>query len=89
MRTEAKKPVAVRVARWSIIGAVVAGAALIAGVVDLSEGGGLMSRIFFLFLGAVIAVQVIPCVMLLGAMLKGVAGLVSKKAKVTARHESK
>lgn len=87
MRTENKKPVAGRVARWSIVGAVVAGAALISGVVDLSAGGGVMSRIFFLFLGAVIAVQVIPCVMLLGAMLKGIADLVGKKAKATARHE--
>lgn len=71
-----------KIATCSIIGLVLAGAALISGVVDFSGQEGTMSKVFFLFLGAVIVVQVIPGLMLLGAMLKGVYSLVSKKSRV-------
>ena len=72
-----------RVTSWSIIAVVLAGTLLISGVADISEGSGVMAKIFLLFLGAIIVVQVIPGVMLFGAMLKGIYGLVGRKAKAT------
>ena len=69
--------------RWSIVALVVAGTLFISGIVDVSEGSGLMSRIFFFFLGAIIVVQIIPGLMLLGAMIKAIGSLFSKKAKAT------
>ena len=38
-----------------------------------------MSKLFIMFLGAVIVLQIVPCVMLLSAMFKGVASLFHKK----------
>jgi hypothetical protein len=81
MKSETKKSLAGKVTNWSIVGVVVAGTLLISGVADLSEGSAMMGKIFFLFLGAVIVVQVIPGLMLLGAMMKGVYSLFGKKAK--------
>ncbi len=89
MKTESKKSVSGKVASWSIVAAVLAGTALISGIADVSEGSGAMSRIFFFFLGAIIVVQVIPGVMLLGAMIKGISGLFTKKAKVGVRDNMK
>ncbi|WP_136523582.1 hypothetical protein [Geomonas ferrireducens] len=78
-----------KIVTCSIIGLVLAGAAMISGVVDLSGHEGTMSKVFFLFLGAVIVVQVIPGLMLLGAMLKGVYSLVSKKSRVPVETDTK
>jgi hypothetical protein len=82
MKAETQKSLAGKVTSWSIIGVVVAGTLLISGVADLSGGGGVIAKAFLLFLGAVIVVQVIPGLLLLGAMLKGVYSLFGKKGKV-------
>ena len=74
-------------ASLSIIGLVVAGTLLISGVADLSEGSGIMAKMFLLFLGAVIVVQVIPGFMLLAAMFKGIYSLFGKKAKATVENK--
>jgi hypothetical protein len=89
MKTTAKKFLPGKVASWAIVGAVLAGTLLISGIADLSEGSGMMARIFFFFLGAIIVVQVIPGAMLLGAMLKAICGLFAKKADVKVRHDCK
>jgi len=81
MKTEAKKSVRGKVS-WSIIAAVLVGALAISGIADVS-GGGIMSKLFIMFLGAVIVLQIVPCVMLLGAMFKGVASLFHKKGHQT------
>lgn len=83
MKTETAKSLAGKVTSWSIVGLVVAGTLLISGIADISEGTGTMAKIFLLFLGAVIVVQVIPGLMLLGAMLKGIYSLFGKKEKAT------
>ena len=69
-------------ASWSIIAVVAAGTLIISGIADVSEGSGVMAKMFLFFLGAVIVVQVIPGLMLFSAMLKGIYSLFSKKAKV-------
>ena len=90
MRTESeKKSAAGKVASWSIVGVVLAGTLLISGIADVSEGSGMMAKIFLFFLGAVIVVQVIPGVLLLGAMLKGIYSMFGKKAKATVLENKK
>lgn len=78
-----------KVTSWSIIAVVLAGTLLISGIAEISEGSGVMAKVFLLFLGAIIVVQVIPGVMLFAAMLKGVYGLVGKKAKATLGEQKK
>jgi K+-sensing histidine kinase KdpD len=89
MKTESKKSSAGKVASLAIVAVVIAGSLAISGVADVSEASGSMGKVFMLFLGAVIVLQVIPGVMLLGAMFKGVYGMVSKKAEVPAVEGSK
>lgn len=45
----------------------------------VSSGGEFMSKLFLVFLAAIIAMQAVPGLLLLGAMLKGVASLGQKK----------
>ncbi|WP_224984761.1 hypothetical protein [Geomonas agri] len=89
MTKETKESLSGKVTSWSIIGVVVAGTLLISGIADVSEGSGLMAKIFLLFIGAIIVVQVIPGVMLFGAMLKGIYGLFGKKVKVPLEQDKK
>jgi ABC-type Na+ efflux pump permease subunit len=88
MKTESENSKAGKIASWSIVGLVVAGTLLISGVADVSEGTGVMAKVFLFFLGAVIVVQVIPGLMLFSAMLKGIYSMFGKKAK-SALSESK
>lgn len=82
MKKETRESLSGKVTSWSIIGVVLAGTLLISGIADVSEGSGMMAKIFLFFIGAIIVVQVIPGVMLFGAMLKGIYGLFGKKVKV-------
>jgi hypothetical protein len=86
---KSENSVASKVASWSIVGVVLAGTLLISGIADVSEGSGVMAKIFLFFLGAVIVVQVIPGVMLFGAMLKGIYSMFAKKTKVTVVEDKK
>ena len=82
MKTESRKSLTGKIASLSIVALVVAGAVAVSGVADVSPGSGSMAKIFTLFLGAVIALQVIPGLMLMVAMCKGAFSLVSKKVAV-------
>lgn len=84
MTTETKKA-AGKVASWSLVALVLIGGALISGVADLS-GSGIMQKVFIFFLGAILVVQIIPSLMLLGAMFKGIRGMADKKAKTENRN---
>jgi hypothetical protein len=89
MKTESEKTSSGKLASWSIVGVVLAGTLLISGIADVSEGSGTMAKIFLLFLGAVIVVQVIPGFMLFAAMLKGIYSMFGKKAKATVGEDKK
>jgi len=89
MKKENEDSLAGKVASWSIVGVVLAGTLLISGIADVSEGSGVMAKIFLFFLGAIIVVQVIPGLMLFGAMLKGIYGLFGKKSKAALREGKK
>jgi len=85
MKTESRKTIAGEVAGWSLVVLVLAGGAIISGIADLSDKSGTMPRIFVFFLSAILVVQIIPALMLLSAMFKGVVSMFSKKAKVANR----
>jgi len=64
-----------------IIALVAAGAAVFVVVNHASSQRELMPTIFLAFLGAIITVQVIPGIVLLGSMLKGIINLVRKQVQ--------
>ena len=82
MKTATKKTTVAKVISYSIVAVVVAGALLISGIAEIPAQSGIMAKIFMLFLSAVIMVQVVPGVMLLAAMFKGVYSAFGKMAKV-------
>ena len=81
MKKESLKLVAGKVASWSVVVLVLVGSVAISGIADVSGKNGVLSRIFIFFLSAILIIQVVPALMLLGAMLKGVASMVSKRVK--------
>ena len=84
-----RKSAAGKIASWSIVALVLVGAAAIMGVSEVSEKSTVMSKAFVFFISAVIVVQVVPGVMLLGAMLKGVCSMVGKKTEVNVAADNK
>ena len=84
MKKETGKLDTGKVASWSLAVIVLAGSVLLYAVADMSGKTGAMSRLFIFFLSAIIVVQVVPALMLLGAMFKGVVSMFSKKVNVTA-----
>ena len=79
MKATEKKPVTGKLLTCLIVAIVVAGTVALSAVADIDKGGGIMATLFIAFLGAIIAVQVIPGLMLFGMMLKGVASLFRKE----------
>jgi hypothetical protein len=69
-----------KLASWAIAALVLTGAGAIWSVADVSAQSSVMSKAFILFIGAIIVLQVVPGLMLLGAMFKGVFGMVTKSA---------
>ncbi len=61
-----------------IVAIVFGGTAFFLRVADIAPGSGIMATLFVAFLGAIIAVQLIPGLMLFGMMVKGVASLFRK-----------
>jgi hypothetical protein len=70
---------ALKVVNVMIIAMVVAGAAVFVILNQASSGRELMPTLFLAFLGAIITVQVIPGIVLLGSILKGVLSLGRKQ----------
>jgi len=82
MKTASKKSLTAKLVSLAIVAIVVTGALAISGVADVAEGSGVMAKMFILFLGAVIVLQVVPGIMLMVAMFKGAYSLVAKKVAV-------
>ena len=81
-----------KVANVMIIGMVIAGTVSFALINQASSGTELMPKLFLLFFGAIITVQVIPGLVLLATMIKGVVSIGQKKqqpAKVSANDTDK
>jgi len=80
MKTTGKSSWKGKIAGCLIVALVLTGAAFIPAVADVAQGGGIMATLFLAFLGAIIAVQVIPGLMLFGMMIKGLCNLIRKPA---------
>lgn len=68
-----------KVINVAIVAVVILGTIATAFVGHVPEGGELMSKLFLIFFGTIIALQIIPGLLLLGAMLKGLASLGHKE----------
>lgn len=68
-----------KVANVMIIGMVIVGTVIFALINKASSGTELMPKLFLLFFGAIITVQVIPGLVLLATMIKGVVSIGQKK----------
>ena len=82
MKPTEKKQAPGKLISCLIIAIVAAGSVALSSVADIDKGSGIMAVLFIAFLGAIIAVQLIPGMMLFGMMLKGISGLVRKEAAV-------
>ena len=88
MRAESKKSAVSKIANWSIAALVVVGAVAIWAVSDVASNSSLLTKAFLFFIGAVIAVQIVPAILLVGSMFKGVCSLLAKK-EVTVKADRK
>jgi membrane protein YdbS with pleckstrin-like domain len=84
MKATEKKPTSGKLVSCIILAIVAAGTVSLSAMADIDKGSGIMAIVFIAFLGAIIAVQIIPGIMLFGMMIKGVANLFSK-AEATKR----
>ena len=80
MKATKKNPPVGKLVSCFIVAIVVAGTAFLPAIADFEQGSGIMATLFIAFLGAIIAIQVIPGMMLFGMMLKGVCSLFRKEA---------
>ena len=71
-----------------IIGMVVVGTMMFVNLPGATNGEGMMSKIFIGFLGAIITVQIIPALVMVGAMVKGIAKSLRRQEKHAAVHET-
>jgi hypothetical protein len=81
------KSMSQKVANGMIIGLVVLGTVIFSVINQVSSGTEIMPKVFLLFLGAIITVQIIPGLVLLATMIKGAVNISQKKqvpAKATA-----
>lgn len=69
-----------RIATSLILALVFVGTAFVSGIGEVAQGNGMMTKLFLVFMGAIIALQVIPGLVLLGAMIRGLSALTRKEA---------
>ncbi len=62
-----------------ILSLVFVGTVIISGIGGVAQGDGVMTKLFLVFMGAIIAIQVIPGLILLGAMFKGISTVTRKE----------
>jgi hypothetical protein len=61
-----------KIASSLIIALVVVGTAFVSNIGGVAQGNSVMTKLFLVFFGAIIALQVIPGLVLIGAMIKGI-----------------
>ena len=71
MKPFSLKSVTEKLSNVIIIAIVVAGTVILAFINQINLEGTLMSKLFLVFLGAIITFQLLPGLMLLGGMVKG------------------
>ena len=91
MEANKLKSKAEKVANAMIIGMVVMGTVIFSVINQVSSGAELMPKIFLIFFGAIITVQIVPGLILLATMIKGVVSISQKKeepAKATTNNNA-
>ena len=68
-----------KIANAMIIGMVVLGTVIFSVINQVSSGTEIMPKLFLLFFGAIITVQIIPGLILLATMIKGFVNIGQKK----------
>lgn len=79
MKTTETKSAVGKLLGFFVVALIIGGMAFLPAVADFEQGSGIMAILFIAFLGAIIAVQVIPGMMLFGMLVKGVASLFRKE----------
>jgi len=80
MKTYSVKSLTEKAVNVLIVALVVMGTAAFGFVNQEAESGELLSKLFLAFIGAIITIQIIPGLILLGAMIKGLVSLGRKEA---------
>ena len=75
-----------KVANAMIIGMVIVGTVIFALINQVSSGAELMPKLFLIFFGAIITVQVIPGLILLATMIKGIFSIGQKNQETAKAH---
>jgi hypothetical protein len=81
--TKPTKSISEKAANVVIVTMVILGTVFFVNLPGASQGEGLATKLFFGFLGAIITIQIIPAVVLVAAMLKGLAATVRGVKPVT------
>lgn len=90
MKTDSVKKFMDKGINVAIVVLVMMGTLAVGFVSQLSEGGEMLSKLFLVFFGTIIAIQIVPGLFLLAAMLKGLASLGRKEAlEVDAKGDDK
>lgn len=71
-----------KVVSGAIVGLIAAGTLLVAGVANLPAGSGVLGNLFIFFIGAIIAVQLVPGLILFSAMVKGIIEAARKEREL-------
>jgi hypothetical protein len=69
-----------KISNAMIIAIVVAGTVILAFINQINLEGTLMSKLFLVFIGAIITFQLLPGLMLIGGMIKGLVTMGHRKA---------
>ena len=80
MKPLSLKSITEKMSNAMIIAIVVAGTVILAFINQATAEGTLMSKLFLVFLGAIITFQLLPGLMLIGGMIKGLLSLGHRKA---------
>jgi len=75
MKTDNGKTATGKLTMVLVLAVIGGGMGFLYSVADIAPGSGIMTSLFVAFLGAILAVQVIPAMMLLGMMVKGLASV--------------
>lgn len=73
MKSKSKKSMGELVANGVIVAMVILGTMFFVNLPGATQEEGWISKLFIGFLGAIITLQVVPAVVLIGAMIKGIA----------------
>jgi hypothetical protein len=63
-----------------ILALVIVGTAFVSNIAGVAQGDSVLTKIFLVFFGAIIALQVVPGLILIGAMIRGLTTLTRKEA---------